>query len=97
MFWTSLLVNVGMWIERYLLIVTPLSLKQPFVFTWVEAYVPRPLEYLLSLAFLALVALGLLLFARAFPIVPIWDVKEGQLTRRNLRIGRRSVPAAIHE
>jgi Ni/Fe-hydrogenase subunit HybB-like protein len=37
---TSLLVNVGMWLERFVLIVSPLSLKQPFVFTWVETYVP---------------------------------------------------------
>jgi Ni/Fe-hydrogenase subunit HybB-like protein len=85
---TSILVNVGMWLERYLLIVTPLSLKQPFVFTWVETYQPRPIEYVLSLAFVALVALGLLLFAKVFPIVPLWDVKEGQVLRRVVRIGR---------
>jgi molybdopterin-containing oxidoreductase family membrane subunit len=97
MFWTSLSVNVGMWLERYILIVTPLSLKQPFVFTWVENYVPRPIEYVLSFAFLALVALGLLLFARMFPIVPIWDVKVGQILKRRVQVGRARVPAAIQE
>src|SRR5439155_26437063 len=32
MFWTSILVNIGMWLERYILIVPPLSAKQPFTF-----------------------------------------------------------------
>lgn len=97
MFWTSLLVNVGMWLERYILVVTPLSVKQPFVFTWVETYVPRPIEYVLSVAFVALVGLGLLLFAKLFPIVPVWDVKEGQVVKEQVRIGRLPVPAAIRE
>ena len=97
MLWTSILVNVGMWLERYILIVSPLSYKQPFVFTWVENYVPRPIEYVLSTAFLALVALGLLVFARVFPIVPVWDVKEGQVVRQRVRIGRAQVPGASHE
>lgn len=97
MLWISISVNVGMWLERYILVVTPLTLKQRFVFTWVETYVPRPIEYVLSIAFLALVALGLLVFARIFPIIPIWDVKEGQVVKQQVRIGRARVPAAIQE
>jgi Ni/Fe-hydrogenase subunit HybB-like protein len=97
MFWLSISVNIGMWLERYILVVTPLSLKQPFVFTWVDNYVPRPIEYVLSFSFLALVALGLLVFAKVFPIVPVWDVKEGQVVGQRVRIGRAKVPAAIHE
>jgi Ni/Fe-hydrogenase subunit HybB-like protein len=97
MFWLSLLVNVGMWLERYLLVVTPESFKQPFVFTWVETYQPRPIEYLFTLASVALVAGGLLAFAKLLPIVPLWEVRQGQLLATEIRVGRRDVAAAIHE
>ena len=90
-------VNVGMWLERYLLIVPPLSYKQAFTFTWVESYQPRPIEYVLTLATFAFVALGVLTFARVFPIVPLWDMKEGQVLRREIRIGRARLPAVVKE
>ncbi len=77
MFWTSTLLNVGMWLERYILVVTPQSLKQPFVFTWVSTYEPRPAEYVFTVASFALVAIGLLVFAKVLPIIPLWEVKEG--------------------
>jgi len=77
MFWTATLLNVGMWLERYILVVTPQSLKQPFVFTWVSTYEPRPAEYLFTIASFALVTFGLLVFAKLAPIVPLWEVKEG--------------------
>ncbi|MGE3268179.1 MAG: NrfD/PsrC family molybdoenzyme membrane anchor subunit [Chloroflexota bacterium] len=97
MFWLSIGINIGMWLERYILVVTPLTVKQPFVFTWLDSYTPQPVEYVLSISFLALVALGLLLFARVFPIVPIWEVKEGQIVSQRIKIGRARVPAAIQE
>jgi hypothetical protein len=88
-------VNVGMWLERYLVVVPPLSYKQPFVFTWVESYQPRPIEYVLTLAPFAFVALGILLFARLFPLIPLWEIKEGQVVRREIRVGRIRVPAVV--
>ena len=93
----SFLVNVGMWLERYILVVTPLNYKQPFTFTWVEPYAPQPVEYALSLGAVALVATGLLLFAKLLPIVPLWDVKEGQVVASELQVGRARVPATFHE
>jgi Ni/Fe-hydrogenase subunit HybB-like protein len=77
MLWISVVVNIGMWLERYLLVVTPQSLKQPFVFTWVSTYEPRPMEYLFTFVSIALVATGVLLFAKLLPIVPITEIKEG--------------------
>jgi Ni/Fe-hydrogenase subunit HybB-like protein len=97
MFWLSLSVNVGMFLERYLLVITPQSLKQQFVFTWVGAYQPQPVEYVITVGAFALVALGILLFAKVFPIVPLWDVKEGQVLQQEVRVGRRKLPATIHE
>jgi molybdopterin-containing oxidoreductase family membrane subunit len=97
MFATSIVVNVGMWLERYLLVVTPLNYKQPFTYTWVEPYVPQPAEYALTFGGLALVAAGLLAFAKLLPIVPVAEVKEGQVVARNLAIGRAHVPATFHQ
>jgi len=93
----SLVVNAGMFLERYILVVTPLLYKQPFVFTWVDAYTPRPLEYLFTGASVALVALGLLVFAKLVPIVPLWEQKQGQILHRTVVIGRSAIPAALRE
>jgi molybdopterin-containing oxidoreductase family membrane subunit len=78
MFAASVLVNIGMWFERYLVVITPLSLKQPFVFTWVETYQPQPVEIVFTAASFAMVSAGVLVFAKLLPIVPLWEVKEGQ-------------------
>ncbi|HEY7064807.1 MAG TPA: NrfD/PsrC family molybdoenzyme membrane anchor subunit [Chloroflexota bacterium] len=97
MFWLSILVNVGMFLERYYLVVTPVSFKQPFTFTWVATYVPQPVEWIITAAAVALVCFGLLTFAKVLPIIPLWDVKEGQVLGTDVRVGRREVPAAIHD
>jgi Ni/Fe-hydrogenase subunit HybB-like protein len=94
MFWTSISVNIGMWLERYLLVVTPLQLKQPFTFGWTPTYVPSFAELVATLASFALVILGVVIFARVLPIVPLWDEKEGQVLSTNVRVGQREVPAA---
>ncbi|HEY3109284.1 MAG TPA: NrfD/PsrC family molybdoenzyme membrane anchor subunit [Chloroflexota bacterium] len=97
MFWISLLVNVGMWLERFILIVPPLSHKQPFQFQWITAYRPAVAEYTVVLASFAMVALGVLLFSKFFPIIPLFDIKEGQVLKEELRIGRVRVPAVMRE
>jgi Ni/Fe-hydrogenase subunit HybB-like protein len=93
----GLSVNVGVWLERYLLVVPPASYRQAFVFTWVSGYQPRPIEFILTLAPFAFVALGVLLFARFLPLMPLWDMKEGQSLRREITVGRARVPALVRE
>ncbi len=97
MFWTSLCVSVGMWTERYILIVPPLSHKQPFPFNWVSVYQPQPIEWLLVAFTFGVVTTGILVFAKIFPIIPIFDIKEGQTLRRVVQVGRRTVPGVIRE
>ncbi|MGH2356295.1 MAG: NrfD/PsrC family molybdoenzyme membrane anchor subunit [Chloroflexota bacterium] len=97
MFWAALSVNVGMWLERYILVVTPVSFKQPFVFTWVTTYQPGLVEYVITAASFALVALGILVFAKVLPIVPLWDVKEGQVLKQDVPVGRTNVPGVFRE
>jgi molybdopterin-containing oxidoreductase family membrane subunit len=95
LFAISALINVALWIERYFLVVTPLSYKEPFTFMWTSSYTWHPVEYLITLAGFAMVALGLLVFAKLFPIVSPWNVKQGQVLRRELLIGRARVFAAM--
>jgi molybdopterin-containing oxidoreductase family membrane subunit len=97
MFWTSLCVNIGMWLERYILVVPPVSDKSPFTFTWESVYVPQPIEYLLVAFTFGVVTTGLLLFSKIFPIIPIFDIKEGQVMKQVIQIGRRAVPAVVRE
>lgn len=96
MFWTSISVNIGMWLERFLIIVPALSRKQPFVYTW-GSYHPSLVELMLILWSLAFVAMNMLLFARFFPLVPLFEQKEAQVFSSKIKIGRASVPAVLRE
>jgi Ni/Fe-hydrogenase subunit HybB-like protein len=97
MFWTSILVNIGMWIERWIVIVPPLSYKQQFTFSWLTVYETQPIEWILVAGSFALVSLGVLLFSKIFPIIPLFDIKEGQVLKAEIRIGRVRVPGVIRE
>lgn len=45
----------------------------------------------------ALVALGLLLFSKVFPLVPLNEAKEGQVLKAEIQVGHRKVPAVARE
>lgn len=96
MFWTSISVNIGMWLERFLIIVPALSRKQPFVYTW-GSYHPSVIELMMILWSLAFVAMNMLLFARFFPLIPLFEQKEAQAFSSRIQIGRASVPAVLRE
>jgi Ni/Fe-hydrogenase subunit HybB-like protein len=96
MLFTGLIVQIGMWIERFLIFIPSLSYKQPFTFDWAY-YTPRWPEFVLVLGSFCFVALALLIFAKFFPIVPIFAVKEGHVVREEIEIGQRKVPAVIKE
>jgi molybdopterin-containing oxidoreductase family membrane subunit len=98
-FWmliSTLLVNIGMWLERFIIIVPSLLRRQPFAFEW-GTYHPSIVEIIIVAETFAFVALGLLLFSKFFPLIPIFDIKEGMVVRDEIKIGRRTVPATIHE
>ena len=44
-----------------------------------------------------MVALLMLLFARVLPLIPLYDIKEGDILKTEIRIGRRTVPATFRE
>ena len=39
----------------------------------------------------------MLLFSKFFPLIPIFDIKEGMINRRTFKIGRRTIPATVRE
>ena len=96
MFFTTVLVNIGMWLERFLIIIPGLARRQPLTFDW-GTYHPSIIEILIIVETFAFVALGMLLFAKVFPLIPVFDIKEGMVIRDEIKIGRRIVPATIHE
>ena len=96
MFITTISVNIGMWLERFLIIVPGLMRKQPLMFNW-GTYSPSIVEILMVAMTFAWVLMGMLLFARVFPLIPLFDIKEGMVGRDEIKIGRAKVPASIRE
>ena len=89
-------VNVGMWLERYLLFVPGQAVKQFQSFTWND-YLPQWPEALIVGATFAFVSMLMLLFSRVFPLVPLYDIKEGDILKTEIKVGRRTVPATFRE
>ena len=88
----AILVNIGMWLERLIIVIPGLSRKTPFSFDW-GAYHPSLIEITIIVGGYAFVFLLLLLFAKAFPLIPLFDIKEGQTLSEEIKIGRRTIPA----
>lgn len=77
MFIISLLVNVGMWFERFVIIVS--SLAGDFLPSAWDAYSPTIVEYLTLLGSFGLFMTLFLLFCRYLPMVAIAEVKAAAL------------------
>ena len=93
---TTISVNIGMWLERFLIIVPGLARKQTFTGAW-YTYAPSPIEVTIVAGTFAMVLLLFLLFAKFFPLIPLFDIKEGQVLKDEIRVGKRRVPAVIRE
>jgi Ni/Fe-hydrogenase subunit HybB-like protein len=71
----SLCVCVGMWLERFLIVVPSLGHKN-LPYSW-SYYVPRPNELFITVATFAAMMLLYTLFAKFVPIISIWEMKAG--------------------
>ena len=69
-------VLVGMWLERFLIIVPSLGHKY-LPYSW-GTYRPRPVEILITLSTFAAMALLYALFSKFVPIISIWELKLGE-------------------
>ncbi len=86
----GILVNVGMWIERYIIIPGSLTITR-MPFTWRE-YKPS-IEVPLAIGTLALFLLLYMLASRLIPLVPVWEVQEGQSAHILRKVGKASIPS----
>jgi len=72
----SILVVVGMWLERFLIILPTLS--RPRLAPPVGFYTPTWVEIAITAAAFAVFALLYVVFSQLFPIISIWEVREGR-------------------
>lgn len=72
----GIFVNIGMWLERFLVIIPTLS--QPRLPYPRGLYQPTWVEWSITLACFSGFILLYLIFAKLFPVVSIWEVKEGK-------------------
>ena len=89
---STLLVNVGMFTERALIVIGSLQ-RNDLPFNW-GVYRPTWVEISIVAMTFAGFALLYTLFSRIIPFVPVWEIKEGRLRYTMRRIGRLLVPTA---
>ncbi len=91
LFLITLGVNVGMYLERYIIVAGYLT-RNRLPFDW-GAYNPSPVELLISLGSLSTFVLLYAVASRLIPLVPVWEVQEGQFVHSLRRVGRILVPS----
>jgi len=67
-------VNVGMWLERFIIIVTSLS-HDHLPFSW-RVYTPRPMEWAITLGAFGWFFFWFLLFMKFLPAISVTELKE---------------------
>jgi Ni/Fe-hydrogenase subunit HybB-like protein len=85
----GIIINIGMWIERF--VIVPISLtitRMPF--TW-RLYKPS-IEIPLTIGTFAFFLLLYLIMSRLIPLIPVWEVQEGQSAHDLKKVGKASVP-----
>lgn len=79
-------INIGMYLERFLIIPGFLQ-RNRLPFDW-GVYNPRWPEISIALGTLAFFCLLYVLASRVIPLIPVWEVLEGQLSHSRRRIGK---------
>jgi Ni/Fe-hydrogenase subunit HybB-like protein len=82
-------VLVGMWLERFLIVVPSLGHKY-LPYSW-GVYRPRPVEIMITISTFAAMTLLYVLFSKFVPIISIWEMKAGEHPSPAL------APKAAHE
>lgn len=91
MFIITLLINVGMYAERYTII--PITLgHQRSPFDW-GVYNPQITEISIALGTLCLFMFLYLAASRLIPLVPVWEVQEGQMAHSLRKVGKAEMPS----
>src|SRR3984893_16627333 len=69
-------VVIGMWLERFLIVVPSLGHKY-LPYSW-GPYRPRPVEIMITISTFAAMTLLYTLFSKFVPIISIWELKVGE-------------------
>jgi Ni/Fe-hydrogenase subunit HybB-like protein len=72
----SFAVLIGMWLERFLIVVPSLSHKY-LPYTWGH-YRPRPVEIMITISTFAAMTLLYALFSKFVPVISVWELKVGE-------------------
>ena len=73
----SCAVIVGMWLERFIIVISSASYPRAEAVWDAGRYMPSLVEISMTAAQFATFAMLYILFAKLFPLVSIWEIKEG--------------------
>ncbi len=93
LFMIALGVNVGMFMERYI-IVTGFLRRNRMPFNWGE-YAPSLVEIGIAIGSVATFLLLYALISRLIPMIPVWEVREGQMAHSTRQIGKAKVTTVV--
>jgi Ni/Fe-hydrogenase subunit HybB-like protein len=85
----GIVINIGMWIERFVIIPISLTITR-MPFTW-RLYKPS-IEIPLTIGTFAFFLTMYLIASRLIPLIPVWEVQEGQSLHSLSKVGKASVP-----
>jgi len=85
----GLIINVGMYWERYLIVPVMLTINR-MPFTW-KLYHPG-IEIYLTIGTFSLFLWFYMLASRLIPLIPVWEVQEGQMVHTLRKVGKTHVP-----
>jgi len=72
----GVIINIGMWLERYIVVI-PTEIRPRLLSELsMGAYLPTGAEWIITAACFAGLLLLYALFTRFFPIIPIWERSE---------------------
>jgi len=71
----SVLVNIGMWLERYIVIIPPMARPR---LGGIGIYRPTWVEWAITAGCFAFFALLYVLFTKLFPVVAVWEMHEAR-------------------
>jgi molybdopterin-containing oxidoreductase family membrane subunit len=86
----GIFINIAMWLERYIIIPETLTINR-MPFTW-RLYVPN-IEIVLTIGNFCFFFLLYMLASRVIPLIPVWEVQEGQEGHLLRKIGKAKIPS----
>jgi len=90
-FMAALLVDIGMWLERFSVVVASLAVPQ-LDYPW-GVYLPTWVEFSITAAGFAGFILIYLAFTKLFPIISMWENREGQVERQEEETAEKTAAA----